>query len=130
MAGREPERPVRRGCRGGPAAAGPAGGLACRPASADSRSREFLELAGKRASLREGQEVRRFAGAALASGFAICALVPLTILAGAAGASAIRSAHNGTYGVFDYQPPLGLDAALIHHLAGVVPRFRAAMERG
>lgn len=39
-------------------------------------------------------------------------------------------ADNGTYGVFDYQPPLGLDAALIHHLAGVVPRFRAAMERG
>jgi hypothetical protein len=39
-------------------------------------------------------------------------------------------ADNGTYGVFDYQPPLGLDTALIHHLAGVVPRFRAAMERG
>lgn len=37
--------------------------------------------------------MRRFAGAALASGFAICALVPLTILAGAAGASAVRSAR-------------------------------------
>ncbi len=35
--------------------------------------------------------MRRFAGPALASGFAICALVPLTILAGAAGASAVRS---------------------------------------
>lgn len=38
-------------------------------------------------------------------------------------------ADNGTYGVFDYRPPLGLDTALIHHLAGVVPKFRAAMER-
>jgi hypothetical protein len=38
-------------------------------------------------------------------------------------------ADNGTYGVFDYRPPLGLDTVLIHHLAGVVPRFRAAMER-
>jgi len=38
-------------------------------------------------------------------------------------------ADNGTYGVFDYQPPLGLDTALIHHLAGLVPRFRQAMER-
>jgi hypothetical protein len=38
-------------------------------------------------------------------------------------------ADNGTYGVFDYRPPLGLDTALIHHLAGVVPRFRKAMER-
>jgi type VII secretion-associated serine protease mycosin len=37
--------------------------------------------------------MRRFAGAALASGFAIGALVPLTILAGAAGASAVRSAR-------------------------------------
>ena len=37
--------------------------------------------------------MRRFAGAALASGFAICALVPLTILAGAAGASAVRPAR-------------------------------------
>ena len=38
-------------------------------------------------------------------------------------------ADNGTYGVFDYQPPLGLDTALIHHLAGVVPRFRKVMEQ-
>lgn len=38
-------------------------------------------------------------------------------------------ADDGTYGVFDYQPPLGLDTALIKHLAGVVPLFRAAMER-
>ena len=38
-------------------------------------------------------------------------------------------ADNGTYGVFDYRPPLGLDTALIHHLAGLVPRFRQAMER-
>ena len=38
-------------------------------------------------------------------------------------------ADNGTYGVFDYQPALGLDTALIHHLAGLVPRFRQAMER-
>jgi hypothetical protein len=38
-------------------------------------------------------------------------------------------ADNGTYGVFDYRPPLGLDTALIHHLAGVVPRFRKAMEQ-
>jgi hypothetical protein len=38
-------------------------------------------------------------------------------------------ADNGTYGVFDYEPPLGLDTALIHHLAGVVPRFRRVMER-
>lgn len=38
-------------------------------------------------------------------------------------------ADNGTYGVFDYEPPLGLDTALIRHLAGVVPRFRRAMER-
>ena len=30
-------------------------------------------------------------------------------------------ADDGTYGVLDYQPPLGLDATLIHHLAGVVP---------
>src|SRR5579863_5240810 len=36
--------------------------------------------------------MRRFAGAALASGFAISALVPLTVLAGAAGASASRPA--------------------------------------
>lgn len=39
-------------------------------------------------------------------------------------------ADDGTYGVFDYQPPFGPDAALIKHLAGVVPLFRAAMERG
>jgi hypothetical protein len=38
-------------------------------------------------------------------------------------------ADNGTYGVFDYRPPLGLDTVLIHHLAGVVPRFRKAMEQ-
>jgi len=38
-------------------------------------------------------------------------------------------ADNGTYGVFDYRPPLGLDTALIHHLASVVPRFRGAMEQ-
>jgi hypothetical protein len=38
-------------------------------------------------------------------------------------------ADNGTYGVFDYRPTLGLDTALIHHLASVVPRFRTAMER-
>ena len=38
-------------------------------------------------------------------------------------------ADNGTYGVFDYRPPLGLDTALIHHLASVVPRFRKAMEQ-
>ena len=38
-------------------------------------------------------------------------------------------ADNGTYGVLDYRPPLGLDTALIHHLAGLVPRFRQAMER-
>jgi hypothetical protein len=36
---------------------------------------------------------------------------------------------NGTYGVFDYRPPLGLDTVLIHHLASVVPRFRKAMEQ-
>lgn len=36
--------------------------------------------------------MRRFAGAALASGFAISALVPLTILAGPAGATAGRAA--------------------------------------
>jgi hypothetical protein len=38
-------------------------------------------------------------------------------------------ADNGTYGVLDYRPPLGLDTALIHHLAGLVPRFRQALER-
>ena len=38
-------------------------------------------------------------------------------------------ADNGTYGILDYRPPLGLDTALIHHLATVVPRFREAMER-
>jgi hypothetical protein len=38
-------------------------------------------------------------------------------------------ADNGTYGVFDYRPPLGLDTALIQHLASVVPRFRKAMEQ-
>ncbi len=37
-------------------------------------------------------------------------------------------ADNGTYGIFDYRPPLGLDTALIHHLAGVVPGFRKVME--
>ncbi len=37
--------------------------------------------------------MRRFAGVALASGFAISALMPLTILAGAGGASAARSAR-------------------------------------
>jgi hypothetical protein len=54
--------------------------------------------------------MRRFVGAALASGFAISALVPLTILA-------------------EHRPPRGLDTALIHHLASVVPRFRKAMEQ-
>jgi hypothetical protein len=38
-------------------------------------------------------------------------------------------ADNGTYGVLDYRPPLGLDTALIHHLARAVPAFRQAMER-
>jgi hypothetical protein len=38
-------------------------------------------------------------------------------------------ADNGTYGVLDYRPPFGLDTVLIHHLAGVVPRFRRALER-
>ena len=38
-------------------------------------------------------------------------------------------ADNGTYGVLDYRPPLGLDTALIHHLATVLPRFREVMER-
>jgi hypothetical protein len=38
-------------------------------------------------------------------------------------------ADNGTYGVFDYRPPLGLDTALINHLASVMPRSRTAMER-
>ncbi len=38
-------------------------------------------------------------------------------------------ADNGTYGVFDYRPPLGLDTTLIRHLASGVPRFRTAMER-
>jgi hypothetical protein len=38
-------------------------------------------------------------------------------------------ADNGTYGVLDYRPPLGLDTVLIHHLARVVPAFRQAMER-
>jgi len=38
-------------------------------------------------------------------------------------------ADNGTYGVLDYRPLLGLDTALIHHLATVVPRFREVMER-
>jgi hypothetical protein len=32
-------------------------------------------------------------------------------------------------GILDYRPPLGLDAALIHHLASLVPRFRRAVER-
>ena len=45
--------------------------------------------------------MRRFAGAALASGF----------------------------GAFGYWPPLGLDTALIRYLASVVPRFRKAMEQ-
>ena len=35
----------------------------------------------------------------------------------------------GTFGVFDYEPPLGLDTVLIHHLAGLVPQFRQAMEQ-
>jgi hypothetical protein len=39
-------------------------------------------------------------------------------------------ADNGTYGVLDYRPPLGLDTSLIRHLAGLVPRFRRAVERG
>ena len=38
-------------------------------------------------------------------------------------------ADNGTYGILDYRPPLGLDTALIHHLASLVPRFRQAAER-
>jgi hypothetical protein len=38
-------------------------------------------------------------------------------------------ADNGTYGVLDYRPPLGLDTTLIRHLARVVPTFRQAMER-
>ena len=38
-------------------------------------------------------------------------------------------ADRGTYGVLDYQPPLGLDIVLIRRLAGLVPRFRRAMER-
>ncbi len=39
------------------------------------------------------------------------------------------AAGEGTYGVFDYQPPLGLDTILIRHLAGLVPQFRQAMEQ-
>jgi hypothetical protein len=38
-------------------------------------------------------------------------------------------ADNGTYGLFLYQPPFGLDTALIRHLAAAVPVFRRAMER-
>jgi hypothetical protein len=38
-------------------------------------------------------------------------------------------ADNGTYGVLDYRPPFGLDTVLIHHLAGLVPRFRRLIER-
>jgi len=38
-------------------------------------------------------------------------------------------ADNGTYGVLDYEPPLGLDTALIHHLARALPAFRRAVER-
>jgi hypothetical protein len=38
-------------------------------------------------------------------------------------------AAGSTYSVLDYRPPLGLDTVLIHHLAGLVPRFRRAMER-
>ena len=38
-------------------------------------------------------------------------------------------ADNGTYGVLDYRPPFGLDTVLIHHLAGLVPRFRQVMEQ-
>jgi len=38
-------------------------------------------------------------------------------------------ADNGTYGILDYRPPLGLDTALIHHLTSLVPRFRQAVER-
>jgi hypothetical protein len=47
----------------------------------------------------------------------------------AGGVAFCMWADNGTYGVFDYQPPLGLDTVLIHHLASVVPRFRKAMEQ-
>ena len=46
-----------------------------------------------------------------------------------AGASRSGWADNGTYGILDYRPPLGLDTALIHHLASLVPRFRQAAER-
>jgi hypothetical protein len=35
----------------------------------------------------------------------------------------------GTFGILDYRPPLGPDTVLIHHLAGLVPLFRRAMER-
>ncbi|HEV2377923.1 MAG TPA: hypothetical protein VGS19_37905 [Streptosporangiaceae bacterium] len=38
-------------------------------------------------------------------------------------------ADNGTYGVFDYEPPLALDTVTIHHLAGVTALFRQAMVR-
>jgi len=38
-------------------------------------------------------------------------------------------ADNGSYDVLDYRPQFGLDTALIHHLAGLVPRFRQALER-
>ena len=46
-----------------------------------------------------------------------------------AGITFCMWADNGTYGVLDYEPPLGLDTALIHHLARVLPAFRHAVER-
>jgi hypothetical protein len=47
----------------------------------------------------------------------------------AGGVTFCMWADNGTYGVLDYRPPLGLDTALIHHLASLVPRFRRALEQ-
>lgn len=38
-------------------------------------------------------------------------------------------ADNGTFGILTYEPPFGLDTALIRHLAAVVPTFRQALER-
>jgi hypothetical protein len=47
----------------------------------------------------------------------------------AGGVTFCMWADNGTFGVLDYEPPFGLDTVLIHHLAGLVPRFRRALER-